>query len=292
MSSILLNNGIHIHAIQTGTVAVKQRQRDGEGRPRRNLARVLADKRWTEPLPILTWLIEHPEGLILVDTGETPRIAERGYFTPWHPYFRLGLREWVEPQQGIGARLQSLGFSPSDVRWALVTHFHTDHAGGISDLPDSEIIASKKDYDFSKGFLGKSRGFLPQHWPSGFAPRLIDFADGPFGPFAGSTTLTAAGDVHVLPTPGHTPGHFSVALEDGDTVFFFAGDASYTEKLMVDGVVDGVTTDVAGGRDSIGRVQELVATRPTIYLPTHDPVAPRRLATRQITTAPPRKMVI
>lgn len=285
MSSITLNNGITVHAIQTGTVAIRKRQTDGGGRKRTSFARVLSDRSWTEPLPILAWLIEHPEGLILVDTGETPRVKEPDYFTSWHPFFRLGLKEWVEPQEAVGAQIERLGFSREDVRYALITHFHTDHAGGIDDLPASEIIASKKDYDYSKGFLGKARGFLPQHWPAGFAPRLIDFADGPFGPFAASTTLTSADDVHLVPAPGHTPGHFSVVVEDGDTAFLFAGDTSYTEKLMLDGVVDGVSADVAAGHDSLARIQRLTAERPTIYLPTHDPLAPARLARRQVTTA-------
>ena len=41
-----------IHAIQTGTVAIKERQRRGEGRRLARMARVLLDKEWTPPLPI------------------------------------------------------------------------------------------------------------------------------------------------------------------------------------------------------------------------------------------------
>jgi N-acyl homoserine lactone hydrolase len=287
MSSTSPGNGIRIHAIQTGTVAVKQTQRDGGGRA---FGRILVtDRRWTEPMPILTWLVEHPEGLILVDTGETPRVTEPGYFTPWQPYFRLGMREWVEPQDAVGAQIERLGFSREDVRWVALTHFHTDHAGGIGDVAGSEFVVSGTDYALARGVRGKARGFLPQHWPSGFAPRLADFRDGPFGPFAASTTLTSAGDVHLLPTPGHTPGHLSVAVEDGDMVFFLAGDASYTEQLMLDGVVDGVTADPASSRDTTARIRRLTAERPTVYLPTHDPAAAQRLAGRQLTM--PREAV-
>lgn len=32
---------------------------------------VLKDKDWTPLLPIGCWLIEHPEGLVMVDTGES-----------------------------------------------------------------------------------------------------------------------------------------------------------------------------------------------------------------------------
>ena len=275
-------SSICIHAIQTGTVAIKERQRDGECRGRRNLARVMADRRWTEPLPILAWLIEHPEGLIVVDTGETARVAEPGYFTRWHPYFRLGLREWVAPGEEIGPQLKARGFSPSDVRWVVLSHFHTDHAGGIAHFPDSEILTSRADFEFSRGFTGTARGFLPRHWPQWFAPTLVDDGDTPFGPFPATKTLTAAGDVHLVPTPGHTPGHMSVAIEDGDTVFFLAADASYTQQLMLDGTPDGVSPDPKQARETLRRIRLLTEQRPTVYLPTHDPESEARLASRTV----------
>jgi glyoxylase-like metal-dependent hydrolase (beta-lactamase superfamily II) len=60
-------------------------------------------------------------------------------------------------------------------------------------------------------------------------------------------------------------------------VFLFAGDVSYTEQLMLDGVVDGVTADPAASRTTLARVRQLVSDRPTVYLPTHDPAAIERL---------------
>ena len=91
-----------VHAIETGTVAVKTRQVEGVGRGMRRRVTTLLDRTWTEPLPILAFAIEHPEGVIVVDTGESARASEPGYFPRWHPYFRLGLRIWVEPEQEIG----------------------------------------------------------------------------------------------------------------------------------------------------------------------------------------------
>jgi N-acyl homoserine lactone hydrolase len=286
MSSISLRDEIRVHALQTGTVAIKELQRDGAGRAKSSLLRVFADRRWTEPLPILAWLIEHPEGLIVVDTGETSRVSEPGYFPRWHPYFRVALREWVEPEDEIGPQIRRLGFSPDDVRWVVLTHFHTDHAGGLSHFPNSEILCSRVDFEFSRGVLGQARGFLPQHWPDWFSPTLIEPGPEPFGPFPESTALTAAGDVHLLPAPGHTPGHLAVALDDGDTVFLFAADASYSEQLMLDGVVDGVAPDPAAARATLARIQRLVGERPTVYLPSHDPAAALRLSRRQLVSPP------
>jgi N-acyl homoserine lactone hydrolase len=251
---------------------------------------VFAARRWTEPLPILAWLIEHPEGLIVVDTGETSRVSEPGYLPRWHPYFRLAVRESVTPDDEIGPQIRRLGFSPDDVRRVVLSHFHTDHAGGLAHFPNSEILCTAVDFEYARGVLGRARGFLPQHWPDWFSPTLVEPTDGPFGPFPRSTTLTAAGDVHLVPTPGHTPGHMSVAVEDGDTVFLFAADASYTEELMLAGVADGVSPDPAAARATLARIRRLVAERPTVYLPSHDPAAGTRLAQRQIagpSSAPP-----
>ena len=282
MSSISITSDIRIHALQTGTVAIKELQRNGEGRAKSSLLRVFADRRWTEPLPILAWLIEHPEGLIVVDTGETSRVSEPGYFTRWHPYYRMALREWVAPEDEIGPQIRRLGFSADDVRWVVLTHFHTDHAGGIAHFPRSEIVSSRADFEYSGGLRGVARGFLPQHWPDWFAPTLVEPSGRPFGPFAGTTTLTAAGDVHLLPTPGHTPGHLSVAVEADGAVFLIAGDVSYSQQFMLDGTVDGVTSDVPAARATLRRIQQLVAERPTVYLPTHDPDSVRRLTHRQV----------
>jgi glyoxylase-like metal-dependent hydrolase (beta-lactamase superfamily II) len=269
-----------IHAIQTGTVAVKSRQADGGGRRRRSFARVLGDRRWTDPLPILAWLIEHPEGLIVVDTGETARATEPGYLTPWHPYFRLGVREWVAPDEEIGPQLRRLGFAPEDVRWVVVTHFHTDHIGGLAHFQANEIVTSRGAFEEARGLLGRLRGFLPQHWSDGFAPTLVSFDSGPFGPFSASTRLTEAGDVHLVATPGHTGGHLSVAVEDGETVLFLAGDTSYTQRLMLEGRSDGVAPKPSQAVETLTAIQRLAAERPTVYLPSHDPSSMDRLAAR------------
>jgi N-acyl homoserine lactone hydrolase len=277
---------MEVNAIQTGKVAVHERQRDGLGPGPLRLVNTLLDRRWTDPLPIYFWLIEHPEGLIAVDTGETARVSEPGYFPRWHPYFRFGLREWVREDEEAGPALRRLGFDPSDVRWVVMTHLHTDHAGGLGHFPDSEILVSRVDLEQASGTPGKLRGFLPHRWPRRFRPREIEFSETSFGPFPQSQTLTEAGDVHIVPTPGHTAGHVSVAIEEGDRVVFLAGDSSYAEELLLRGVVDGVSPDVPTAVRTLERINTLVSERPTVFLPSHDPGSGERLAARRPTGRP------
>jgi N-acyl homoserine lactone hydrolase len=273
---------VNIHAIQTGTVAVKPRQRRGEGRGPARLARTLADRKWTDPLPIYAWLIEHPEGLIVVDTGETARVNDPGYFPRWHPYFKLGVKEWVEPEEEIGPKMKALGFSPDDVRWLITTHLHTDHAGGLAHFSRArEILVCRSELKNASGFMGKARGFLPHRWPNWFSPRQLELDEEPFGPFPQSLRVTAAGDVVVVATPGHTKGHVSVILEEGPRSVFFAGDTSYTEALMIEGAIDGVAPDERAARQTLNRIRELTRQRPVVYLPSHDPEAGKRLDARE-----------
>jgi N-acyl homoserine lactone hydrolase len=271
---------VEIHAIQTGTVAVRTRQRKGVGRGQTRVARTLLDRKWTESLPIHAWLIEHPEGLIVVDTGETAAVGDAGYFPRWHPYFRLAVKEWVKPEEEIGPKLKRLGVSPDDVRWVILTHLHTDHAGGLAHFPRSEILVHRPEFENASGFMGQVRGFLPHRWPAWFAPRLFALSDEAVGPFPRSLRVTDGGDATIVGTPGHTPGHIAVVLDEGSRAVFFAGDASYTEALMVEGAIDGVAPDERAARETLDRIRDLTRQRPVVYLPSHDPEAGGRLAAR------------
>ena len=275
---------MRVHAIQTGTVAVRTRQRQGVGKGLARRVNTLMDPEWTEPLPILAWAIEHPEGVIVVDTGESARATEKGYFPRWHPYFRLGVKEWVEPEQEIGPGLRAFGIAPDDVRWVVMTHLHTDHAGGLAHFPKSQILVARREFVAATGFRGKVRGYLPHRWPGWLAPTLVEFAGQPLGPFPASYPLTDSGDVWLVPTFGHSVGHLSVVVQEDEQDLFIAGDASYTERLMLDQVVDGVAPDDRAARITLERVLRYAAERPTVYLPSHDPGSTRRLDQRQRTS--------
>lgn len=60
-----------IYPIRTGSVWVKKAQRQGVGSGVARRARMFLDTEWSEELPILAWLIDHPEGPFVVDTGDT-----------------------------------------------------------------------------------------------------------------------------------------------------------------------------------------------------------------------------
>jgi glyoxylase-like metal-dependent hydrolase (beta-lactamase superfamily II) len=271
-----------IHAIQTGTVAVTRAWREGVGHGKRRLLNTVRDREWTEPLPIYAFAIEHPEGVIVVDTGETAGASQPGYFPSWHPGVRA-FRAWVEPEQEIGPQLERLGISPGDVRWLVMTHLHTDHAGGLHHFPDTEILVTRTELEFASGLRGRLRGYVANtHWPAWFRPTLLELGAEPFGPFPQSLRLTDAGNVTLVPVPGHTPGQIGVLVDEGDQTVFLAGDSSYTQDLMLRGKVDGVGADDDAERLTHERIRAYATAHQTVYLVAHDLETGARLAERRL----------
>ena len=70
-----------VSILQTGTIRIRPSQRtQSASRPvaLRRLKVLLGGRSWTEPLPINTYLIDHPDGPILFDAGESPHVTDRG----------------------------------------------------------------------------------------------------------------------------------------------------------------------------------------------------------------------
>jgi glyoxylase-like metal-dependent hydrolase (beta-lactamase superfamily II) len=245
---------------------------------------VFIDREWTDWLPSYAWLIEHEEGLIVVDAGQGTHLLETG--RSLHPYVRWEVVFRIEPEEEIGPQLKSLGVDPRDVRTVVLTHLHMDHDGGLRHFPNSSILVPRGELDLAKGWMGRLRGYLPNRWPAWFDPFPLDLPAERIGAFAAGKRLTKAGDVIVVATPGHTAHHVSVLACDGDVALLLAGDASYSQQLMLAGKVDGVSPNVAVSRGTLAAIRQSASEGPTIYLPTHDPESGRRLAEREVVPRP------
>jgi glyoxylase-like metal-dependent hydrolase (beta-lactamase superfamily II) len=164
-----------------------------------------------------------------------------------------------------------------------MTHLHTDHAGGLHHFPDTEILVTRAELELASGRRGRLRGYVAnRHWPAWFDPTLLELAPEPCGPFPQSLRLTQAGDVTLVPLPGHTPGQVGVLVDEGDHTVFLAGDSSYTQALMLRGKADGIGADDKLERLTHERIRAYAAANPTVYLVAHDPDTGVRLAEREL----------
>ena len=278
---------ITVTILETGTIRIRPShrcQRASRPVPLRRL-RVLADRRWTAPLPINTYLVDHPEGPILWDCGESPHAVERGFFPLWQPFFHLSIDIRIGPDEGIGARLAQHGLKPTDLKAVVLSHLHHDHGDGISDLTDAPIYVTREHWKaFSKPIPATLEGAVPQHWPKGFTPRLLEPTGPAVGPWQHSYQITSDGRVLAVDTPGHVPGHISLIVHADQATYLLAGDLTYSQGLLDAELSDGVNNNPGQATDSVRKIKAYARQQPFVFLPAHDPDAARRLTTGEVYT--------
>src|SRR5207248_461385 len=89
----------------------------------------------TQWVPAAFFLIKHPKGNVLFDTGVNDReIAEPGSVWARGAIDYFGLKR--APEQSIEAQLAKAGVKPDDIRYVVISHMHLDHAGNIAKFPN------------------------------------------------------------------------------------------------------------------------------------------------------------
>ena len=143
---------IKVIPIRTGTVSIRPHHHcgeEGKGPIRRKIDMIMDDQ-WIEDLPIYTYLIEHPEGYFLVDSGDTAENTRKDYLPSWHPFFRHGVVVKVAPGEEVGDQLRGMGIDPNrDIKALILTHMHHDHAGGLHHFPRCPIIVTRENFELA-----------------------------------------------------------------------------------------------------------------------------------------------
>ena len=274
-------SSLRITAIQTGTgnCHVRQVASPAHLGTARRRAGILLDKQWTGPHPIYAYLIDHPEGLILVDTGDTARKSDRGYMPRLNPFFRCCIDPRVAPEEELGPQLIALGVRSRDLRLIVMTHLHHDHTGGLRHLPHSRILASAECLTAARRKRGLI-GAVPGTWPTWFAPEPFTFSGPAIGPFRRSAPLTRDGSILAVSTPGHMAGHVCIIARSQEVTYVLAGDLTYRQDLLLADSVDGVTENPTVSLASQRAIKQLAQSEPAVLLPAHDPGVAARLADR------------
>lgn len=251
---------INIHALTTGTVEIKTAMARGRGPGAVRFARTLLDRHYTQPLPIHAWLIEHPEGLLLVDTGELSTSRDM-------PMARFH----VTREDEIDHALARTTHAPGDLAAVILTHLHGDHANGLARLPGIRVRASAE---------ALARGGTRWLRKRGATAQPIELTGRSFGAFTRSAPATSDGRVLAVPVPGHARGQIAVLVVEDDHHVLIAGDSAYSQAQLLDQQPDGVSISARDAVQSMRTILDHAAQHPTVFLPSHDPESTERLRAR------------
>jgi N-acyl homoserine lactone hydrolase len=149
-------------------------------------------------LPVHGFLIKHPAGLGLVDTG---------YGLDVHL-----IREYRAVMAPIVDVLRQHEVEPGDIRWVINSHLHFDHCGQNAVFPHAPLYVQRQEH----GRIDKP-GYTVREW--------LVYAGARYELLDGAAEIVPG--VRVVTTPGHTPGHQSIVIDTTAGPAIMVGDAAW-----------------------------------------------------------------
>lgn len=228
---------IRIHALLCGLVGVDPAVpfRDISKNPVAYTGLFRSTKRriW---LPVNTYLVEHPKGLLLFDTAWHTEVRE-------HPISHLSFPLWfaskpkLPKEQAVTEQLSTLGYHPGDLDYVLLSHMDVDHVSGLELVKDAKHIwASREELKAAKG--SNPRYVNKKLW-KGIPVEPIPFTQDPTAPYGMSCDVFDDGTIKVIFAPGHSAGSIVLQVQRGNRFVLLVGDTGYAKDSWEQGRLPG-----------------------------------------------------
>ena len=223
-------------------------------------ALLLAGEKGKLTVPVPSYLIEHPKGRVIFDTGlhvdtQTDPSRRLGRLAPIHT---VGFK----PGEEIAARLSSLEVAPAKIDFIINSHLHFDHCGGNEQLPNATLLIQRREWEAGHNAdLIESVYYDPHDYDHGHQVKLID----------GEHDLFGDGRVVCIPTPGHTPGHQSLLVhlkKTGDVVL--SGDVVHFRSNWDNRRVPGFNYDKDKSLASMDKITRILDEKHAQLWINHD----------------------
>ncbi len=267
-----------IHVLHCGYIRVSETVPYGNRVNLRDTGRqLLIPERKRIELPVCVFLVEHPKGLLLVDTGwsreispegirdqkAADRVLPRQLAALYHP--------WVPAGMTVSEQLLTRGIRAEDLDCVILTHLDPDHVSGLHSVGKAKrIILAEDEYFFSCRTVYKLR----QPWKFWIDEQIerLYYRGSPLGPNHWAIDLFGDESVQLVNTPGHTDGHASVILRNGEQFVLLTGDAAFSEGNWKNAVSPGLGLDRRWMLRSLQWIRETAAEPGCrAVLCSHDP---------------------
>lgn len=220
-----MDNKLKIHVLNTGYSEVDESlfYKDESLNPLA-FTGLFRNKEHKIKAPIFSFLIEHPKGNVLVDTGWSKLVREN-YKKHLPRKVYLASKPILPPGHDILEQLDKLGIHR--LQFALLTHMHVDHVDALNEIKDmTEFILVSRD-ELKSANKGGGR-YVKELWEDVIFDRFN--WNGEMGPYFKSYDLFRDDKINLIYLPGHTMGSTGVLIKNNNKFAFITGDAAYTKE--------------------------------------------------------------
>ncbi len=212
-------------------------------------------------IPVQYFLVETTRGFVLIDTGNDPDVIDDAEGT-WGIPLAQAATPIMEKRNHPLEQIKLVGLDASDIKMVVYTHLHHDHCGGARFFPEALHVVQKAEYRWV---------FAPDRF-STFPYMKSDYDHPNFNWNLAEGDWCILPGVHLISTPGHTPGHQSIALWDVPDVgsVILAGDAVNCRDNIALDTPGGITSDATSAAMSMHRLTALANVMDANLLVSHD----------------------
>jgi glyoxylase-like metal-dependent hydrolase (beta-lactamase superfamily II) len=180
-----------------------------------------ADRTETIELPVSAFLLCHPQGNVLFDTGCHPSAAERAE-ERWGGLAKL-MAPVSHPGDNVIQGLHGLGMTAGDIDLVIASHFHPDHCGCNEFFRRASVLCHAKELAAARAPESEKQGYLKADWN----------ASASFDEVNGARDVFGDGRIVVIPLPGHTPGTMGALISlDRSGCYLLASDAASFKAFL------------------------------------------------------------
>jgi glyoxylase-like metal-dependent hydrolase (beta-lactamase superfamily II) len=161
----------------------------------------------TTDLSVACFLVEHPKGTLIWDTGAVPDHAWKPTGGPVTQHILLpdSQQRDVTLIKSLEAQLAETGYSPSDVTYLALSHYHYDHTANANEFAGATWLVRQAERNAM--FAGKPPGTTQPSTYSALRNSKTMILDGD------EKDVFQDGTVIIKSAPGHTPGHQALYLK-------------------------------------------------------------------------------